>query len=51
MKNDPRELAREGAGWEDLRVLCGISEGEARFIVFGFEAFKRWKAKQESKAS
>jgi len=52
MKNrNPHKLAREGYGWQDLVVMCGVTEARARLIVFGHEAHARWKAGQESKAS
>lgn len=52
MKNhDPRKLAREGYGWNDLVVICGITEAEARLIVLGRQSYMAWKARQESKAS
>jgi len=52
MKNrNPHKLAREGYGWQDLVVMCGVTEARARLIVFGPEAHARWKAGQESKAS
>lgn len=46
-----RRLAREGHGWEDVKVECGLTEAEARYLILGREHYMRWKAKAERKAS
>jgi hypothetical protein len=43
---EAQRLAREGYGFQDLMVKLGLSEDDARYLVFGREAFMRWKAKQ-----
>jgi hypothetical protein len=50
-KPDPRDLARHGLGWEDVKVICGITEAEARLIVLGRYFYMKWKVRQEAKAS
>jgi hypothetical protein len=52
MKNhNPHQLARMGLGWEDVKVICGLTEAEARLIVLGRYFYMKWKVRQEAKAS
>jgi hypothetical protein len=44
-RKDAKELRDAGYGWEDLKVMCGLSEVEARLLVFGREAYTRRKEK------
>jgi hypothetical protein len=46
---DARRLAQEGYGWNDLVVILGMGEGEARYIVLGRQSYMAWKARQEER--
>lgn len=46
---EARRLAREGLGWEDVRFILGVSERDARAIVFGKDAVRRMQARKRSK--
>lgn len=46
---EARRLAREGYGWEDVRFILGVTEHEARAIVFGKAAAIRMEARERSK--
>lgn len=39
---EARRLARSGYGHEDIRVRLGLSERDARVLVFGKDAAAAW---------
>lgn len=40
------DLRSDGQGWEDIKAKCGLTEAEARLLVFGKEAYMRWAMKR-----
>lgn len=45
---DAKKLRDAGCGWEDLQAKCGLTEAEARLMVFGREAYQRWAMKRKA---
>ena len=48
---EARRLAREGLGWEDIRIHLGVSERDARAIVFGKAAAAAWERRRRERSA
>mgnify|MGYP001596570620 FL=1 len=46
---EARRLAREGCGWEDVRYKLGMSERDARTIVFGKSWVAEWERRMKAR--
>lgn len=42
---EAKQRRENGEGWENIVVHCGLTEAEARFLVFGREAYAKWAMK------